>query len=73
MKLDRRLREYERKRRVEELLMELNLKKCESTRIGTPDESNGISGGERKRLAFASQVEFLIHLTQFVLVRNLSI
>jgi len=50
MKLDRRLTKWERQRRVEELLIELSLKKCEYTRI------SGLSGGEKKRLAFASEV-----------------
>jgi ABC-type multidrug transport system ATPase subunit len=50
MKLDRRLASWERDRRVEELLVELGLKKSENTRIIE------LSGGERKRLAFASEV-----------------
>jgi len=56
MKLDRRLTKWERERRIEELLIQLGLKKCENTRIGVPGESQGLSGGERKRLAFASEV-----------------
>lgn len=56
LKLDRRLRGWERKRRVEELLVELGLKKCEHTRIGIPGQMSGISGGERKRLHFASEI-----------------
>ncbi|CAG7818799.1 unnamed protein product, partial [Allacma fusca] len=56
MKLDRRLGSWERKRRVEELMMELGLKKCEHTRIGIPGLMQGLSGGERKRLAFAAEV-----------------
>ena len=50
MKLDRRLTKWERERRVEELLIELGLKKCEHTRI------EKLSGGESKRLAFATEV-----------------
>jgi ABC-type multidrug transport system ATPase subunit len=56
MKLDRRVSKYERQRRVEELLTELSLKKCEHTRIGVPGITTGISGGERKRLAFATEI-----------------
>lgn len=56
MKLDRRLSNWERTRRVEELLTELGLMKCAETRIGIPGELVGLSGGERKRLAFASEV-----------------
>ena len=54
--MDRRLRSYELDRRVEELLIELGLKKCENTLIGIPGELVGISGGERKRLAFTSEI-----------------
>ena len=37
--------------------MKLNLKKCENTLIGTPDKNiKGISGGERRRLAFACEL-----------------
>ena len=35
----------------------MNLKKCENTIIGNPnDGEKGISGGERRRLAFASEI-----------------
>jgi hypothetical protein len=35
----------------------LNLKKCENTVIGEPDKGvKGISGGERRRLAFGCEV-----------------
>ena len=50
MKMDRRLRQYERDRRIEELMQELSLKKCENNRISV------ISGGEKKRLTFACEV-----------------
>nr|QNH67900.1 ATP-binding cassette transporter subfamily G-like protein 1 [Brachionus rotundiformis] len=47
----------EKKQRVEELMLQLNLKKCESTIIGAPDQNiKGISGGERRRLAFATEL-----------------
>jgi ABC-type multidrug transport system ATPase subunit len=47
----------ERMIRVEEVIIELGLKKCENTVIGNPERGiKGISGGERKRLAFASEV-----------------
>ncbi|XP_050505521.1 protein white isoform X3 [Diabrotica virgifera virgifera] len=41
--------------RVDEVLSELLLKKCENTIIGSTDKG-GISGGERKRLTFASEM-----------------
>ena len=37
-------------------VLQMSLKKCENTTIGYPGISNGISGGERKRLAFAEKV-----------------
>ena len=43
-------------RRVADLIESLGLKKCQDTRIGIPGVSKGISGGEKKRLAFASEV-----------------
>lgn len=41
--------------RVEELLSDLGLRKCRSTPIGT-QLLKGISGGEKKRLSFASEI-----------------
>ena len=43
--------------RVEEVINELGLAKCAETVIGNPERGiKGISGGERKRLSFASEV-----------------
>jgi ABC-type multidrug transport system ATPase subunit len=49
---------YEEKmERVEQVLNELNLKKCEDTLIGLIQFGiTGISGGEKRRLAFASEI-----------------
>ncbi|XP_053681577.1 protein white [Sabethes cyaneus] len=41
--------------RVNEVLQELSLIKCADTIIGAPGRMKGLSGGERKRLAFASE------------------
>ncbi|XP_055606138.1 protein white isoform X2 [Uranotaenia lowii] len=41
--------------RVAEVLQELSLTKCADTVIGAPGRIKGLSGGERKRLAFASE------------------
>lgn len=46
----------ERLNRVEEVMHELNLTDCQDTAIGSQGLVPGISGGERKRLAFASEV-----------------
>nr|NP_001403473.1 protein white [Cimex lectularius] len=42
--------------RVEEVMLELNLKKCENTIVGIPGKLKGVSGGEMKRLSFATEV-----------------
>lgn len=41
--------------RVNEVLNELSLRKCANTIIGAPGRIKGLSGGERKRLSFASE------------------
>ncbi|CAG7715105.1 unnamed protein product, partial [Allacma fusca] len=41
---------------LERVINELGLNNCEHTRIGIPGQIQGISGGERKRLAFASEI-----------------
>lgn len=41
--------------RVNEVLNELSLRKCANTIIGNPGRTKGLSGGERKRLSFASE------------------
>ena len=55
--MDKHLSYKERMNRVDEVIHELGLKKCATTVIGNPERGiKGISGGERKRLAFASEV-----------------
>lgn len=39
--------------------MQMGLKKCENTNIGEPGFKKGISGGEKKRLAFAAEVQLI--------------
>jgi len=41
--------------RVDDVITELSLGKCADVIIGTPGVIKGLSGGERKRLAFASE------------------
>jgi ABC-type multidrug transport system permease subunit len=45
----------ERMQRVDQVIHDLGLTKCQNTRIGDPAKNKGISGGEMKRLAFASE------------------
>ncbi|VDK82078.1 unnamed protein product [Litomosoides sigmodontis] len=46
----------DRLKRVEEVLKELGLKRCETTLIGVTNRLKGISCGESKRLAFACEI-----------------
>ncbi|KAL3270061.1 hypothetical protein HHI36_009119 [Cryptolaemus montrouzieri] len=46
----------EKIQRVEDVIAELSLKKCQHVQIGQPGVLKGISGGERKRLALASEL-----------------
>ena len=55
--MDKHYTAAEKNERVEEVLQEMNLKKCEDTVIGVPQLGiTGISGGEKRRLAFASEL-----------------
>lgn len=60
--MDKHLTYAERMMRVEEVINELGLAKCADTLIGEPERAiKGISGGEKKRLAFATEVIILIY------------
>ncbi|XP_050540574.1 protein white [Daktulosphaira vitifoliae] len=56
VRMDRHIPHHKRMARVEEVIQELSLKKCEDTIIGVPGKLKGLSGGEMKRLSFASEV-----------------
>ena len=56
VRMDKNIPHNKRMERVEKVLQELGLKKCEKTLIGVQGRIKGISGGEMKRLAFASEV-----------------
>ncbi|XP_013386693.1 protein white-like [Lingula anatina] len=55
LRMDREVPFEERMDRVEEVIEETGLSKCADTRIGIPGRIKGISGGEMKRLSFASE------------------
>ncbi|KAK3770915.1 hypothetical protein RRG08_036514 [Elysia crispata] len=56
LRMDKKYDTEERMKRVEEVIAEMGLTKCANTRIGSESGSKkGISGGERKRLGFASE------------------
>eukprot|EP01118_Nematostelium_gracile_P014681 TRINITY_DN5780_c0_g1_i1.p1 TRINITY_DN5780_c0_g1~~TRINITY_DN5780_c0_g1_i1.p1 ORF type:complete len:650 (-),score=148.57 TRINITY_DN5780_c0_g1_i1:3-1952(-) len=48
--------QQQRVERVDALIKELGLQNCENTRVGTPGESRGVSGGERKRIAIGMEL-----------------
>ena len=55
--MEKHLSYEERMIRVEDVIQELGLSKCVNTVIGHPERDvKSLSGGERKRLAFASEV-----------------
>ncbi|CAG9585745.1 unnamed protein product [Danaus chrysippus] len=56
VRMDRHIPYAQRMRRVQEVISELALTKCQNTVIGIPGRLKGISGGEMKRLSFASEV-----------------
>nr|QEO19116.1 white [Limnogonus franciscanus] len=56
VRMDRHIPYETRMCRVEEVISELTLTKCQNTIIGVPGKLKGISGGEMKRLSFASEV-----------------
>ncbi|XP_046580544.1 protein white-like [Haliotis rubra] len=56
LRMDQTLSKSDRLLRVEEVILEMGLSKCAETQIGTPGRTKGISGGEMKRLSFASEV-----------------
>eukprot|EP00095_Tigriopus_kingsejongensis_P010869 maker-scaffold864_size87066-snap-gene-0.21 protein:Tk10869 transcript:maker-scaffold864_size87066-snap-gene-0.21-mRNA-1 annotation:"protein white" len=56
VRMDRKISYKDRMERVDSVLHELGLTKCAKTVIGIPGRIKGISGGEMKRLAFASEV-----------------
>lgn len=59
--MDKHLTYEERMKRVEEVLKEFSLVKCADTVIGEPERGiKGISGGEKKRLAFATEVRKIL-------------
>ncbi|XP_077998210.1 protein white-like [Glandiceps talaboti] len=56
VRMDKFVSAKDRMARVEEVMEELNLQKCGDSRIGQVTWTYGISGGERKRLAVASEL-----------------
>lgn len=55
LRMDKKIPYKQKVARVDAVISELSLKKCANTNIGVPGRIKGLSGGERKRLAFASE------------------
>ncbi|KAE9530645.1 hypothetical protein AGLY_011107 [Aphis glycines] len=56
VRMDRHIPYEKRMARVEDVIQELSLTKCQNTIIGVTGRIKGLSGGEMKRLSFASEV-----------------
>nr|XP_022308826.1 protein white-like isoform X1 [Crassostrea virginica] len=56
LKMDGHASKKDKLQRVENVIQELGLTKCADTYIGNPGKIKGISGGEMKRLSFASEL-----------------
>ena len=67
LRMDKHYSDEERMGRVEQVIQELGLSKCRNTLIGNPERGiKGISGGERKRLAFACEVKLIQHVIRLL-------
>ncbi|XP_031621744.1 protein white [Contarinia nasturtii] len=55
LRLDRRMPYKEKMQKVDQVIADLSLTKCQNTIIGVTGRIKGLSGGERKRLSFASE------------------
>lgn len=56
LRLDRRINRTQKDRLVHEILAQLGLMGCTDTRIGPSDTEKTLSGGEKKRVSFASEL-----------------
>ncbi|XP_055690663.1 protein white isoform X2 [Lutzomyia longipalpis] len=55
LRMDKDIPYKQKLARVDEVIRELSLTKCQNTVIGIPGRIKGLSGGEKKRLSFASE------------------
>ncbi|KAK2147166.1 hypothetical protein LSH36_566g01070 [Paralvinella palmiformis] len=56
LRLQQNSMDSDRQKRIEYVMDEMGLTKCQNTTIGIPGSLKGISGGEKKRLAFATEL-----------------
>lgn len=71
LRMDKAMSIEKRKDRVEEVIRELGLQKCKDSMIGDPGRIKGISGGEMRRLSFASEVELRTSSSYFTIRENI--
>lgn len=57
MRLGRNFTKEDKYERVDEIIQQCNLIKAQDNFIGMGDKMKGISGGEKRRLAFATEVK----------------
>jgi len=60
LKMGRNATKEEKQARIEEIIVQTNLAKAQDVPIGVPGVIKGISGGEKRRLAFASEVSLFL-------------
>ncbi|XP_045170126.2 protein white-like isoform X2 [Mercenaria mercenaria] len=56
LRMEKEVPRHRRLERVDEVIQELGLQKCQNNMIGNPGRIKGISGGEMRRLSFASEI-----------------
>ncbi|XP_060604434.1 protein white-like, partial [Ruditapes philippinarum] len=56
LRMEQEVSRARRLERVDEVIQELGLQKCQDNIIGNPGRIKGISGGEMRRLSFASEI-----------------
>ncbi|XP_053393173.1 protein white-like isoform X2 [Mercenaria mercenaria] len=56
LRMDKNMSKEKRMHRVNDVIKELGLQKCMDNMIGDPGRIKGISGGEMRRLSFASEI-----------------
>lgn len=56
LRMDKNISREKRMDRVNEVIHELGLQRCKNNMIGDPGRIKGISGGEMRRLSFASEI-----------------
>ena len=56
LRMDKSISKADKMKRVNQVLKEFDLEKRANVKIGIPGRIKGISGGEKRRLAFASEI-----------------